>query len=107
MRLPRRRKSAAAMESSSVSPLVPSLSEVQALEFAGGISEVLHLDAHAIHHAQVKIAHRSFAAVDDTAAGLDFAAAVSGNESGKIFVKVPVAVGEPCPVNDHRIIQQR
>jgi hypothetical protein len=45
--------------------------EIQAFEFPRGITEVLHSYPHAIHHAQVQIAHRGFPTVDNSASGLN------------------------------------
>src|SRR5450759_1040797 len=38
--------------------------QVEAVDFAGGIAEVIGMHAHAIHHTEEEIAHGSFLAID-------------------------------------------
>src|SRR5450759_4162126 len=88
-------------------PQRDSSGQVEAVDFAGGIAEVIGVHAHAIHHTEEEIAHGSFLAIDHAAAGLDGLAGAPGDQRGKVVVGVPVAVGEAGAVDDHAVIEQR
>src|SRR5437879_5253386 len=67
--------------------------EVQSLQPAGGIAEVFHVYAHAVHHGDEQIAHGSFLASHDAAARLYVVvAALARDDGGQVFMQVRVAI---------------
>src|SRR5262245_38418526 len=67
-----------------------SLGEIQTLEMARRIAEILHLHTHAIHHGKEEVAHRSLAAGDDAPPGLEISSRAAGNNGRKIFVSMAI-----------------
>jgi len=54
--------------------------EVQSVQTSRGIAEMLDVDAHAVHHRKIKIAHGRFFAVDDPPPRFEVAAAAPGDQ---------------------------
>src|SRR4030095_17079918 len=76
----------------SASLIATSLSEIESVEAARRVAEVLHLPTHAFHHCEEEVAHRRLAAGDDAPAGLEISTRASGNQGRKIFVGMAISV---------------
>src|SRR5579883_2634865 len=78
----------------------------QIREVARRIAERFGFHAHALHQAEMKIAERRLAAVDDAPARVQAPAAPADDHRGQVRGDMPVAVVEAGAVDNHHVVKQ-
>src|SRR5262245_8384531 len=76
-------------------------------ELAGTVTQPVHMNIHAVQHAQEQIRQRRFPPVNNVPPRFQRAAALAGDEDGQVVVVVPVAVAVAAAVDEHALVEQR
>ena len=76
------------------------------LHLTCAIANRLAVNADSIQHREIEVGHRGAFGVDDVAAGLEGAVAVTGKDDGQVCVDVLVAIAQAAAIDDERVIQQ-
>src|SRR5258707_11815049 len=86
---------------------IANLTEIQAVQSSRRVAEVLHVNAHAVHHCEKEVAHRGLFPGNDAPSALEVASATSHHNCWKVLVTVAIPVGQRGAIHDHAVVQQR
>src|SRR5258708_3905155 len=67
---------------------ISKLAQIQAVQATCRVAEVLYVNAHAVHHCEKEVAHRSFFPGNNPPPTLEVAAATAHHNCWKVFVTV-------------------